>query len=242
MSGVAVLKSAESACKTTILPQSGEFTERNLSLQKVVKFMLAVGFSLIPFLLYLDVAIGPTLVLSGVGVLISSLVLYALKSIDNQVDGIKNNGSRLHEAAREGRLWAVKFFLWVGANPNTQDGHGDTPLHWASYTDQRAIVPLLIEAGADVNAVGNMGRVPLHYAVERVWDGTVKLLLEAGADPTIKHTSHVRRSPLEDAESTQSASRHDQYAHQWGDIRTNQERRKACDDIVAMCHLAHIRV
>jgi hypothetical protein len=64
----------------------------------------------------------------------------------------------------------------------------DTPLHYACWQKQLAIVGLLLGYAPDVNAQGDAGRTPLHYAVyegRAISGSIVGALLAAGADPLI---------------------------------------------------------
>jgi hypothetical protein len=57
-----------------------------------------------------------------------------------------------------------------GADVNTKDRWGQTPLHKAANSNHgydAGIVSTLLKAGANVNAVNNFGRTPLHIAAKR---------------------------------------------------------------------------
>ena len=58
----------------------------------------------------------------------------------------------------------------------------NTPLLWAAYNGQLAIVEYLIEAGANVNAANASGKTALHIAVERGFTNVKNALLAAGAN------------------------------------------------------------
>jgi ankyrin repeat protein len=58
----------------------------------------------------------------------------------------------------------VKLLLEHGADPNTQDEYGDTPLHWAAFGDNVEVVKLLLEYGADPTVKDKDGRTPLDLA------------------------------------------------------------------------------
>ena len=58
----------------------------------------------------------------------------------------------LRNAAMNGDIEAVKQHLDAGADVNTKDEDGETPLHTATYRGDKEIAELLIAAGADVNA------------------------------------------------------------------------------------------
>jgi len=84
----------------------------------------------------------------------------------------------------------VKELLKKGADPNTQDEAGNTPLHWAAYKGHFDIVRLLLEHGADPNIQNKdgwpPGSTPLHKAASGGYVDVVRLLLVHGADPTVK--------------------------------------------------------
>jgi hypothetical protein len=90
----------------------------------------------------------------------------------------------LHNAAFEGNLAAVKFFVSKGINVNVQSsGNGDTPLHHAVFSEHVDVAKFLISKGANVNARNNVGWTPLHSAAMMPNTVTViKLLVSAGVD------------------------------------------------------------
>ena len=98
-------------------------------------------------------------------------------------------------------LEEVRGCLEAGAEVNTSDWGEDTPLHGAvRYSDNPAIVALLLDAGAEVNAERgghHVSTTPLHHAV---WSGNIeiiRLLLEAGAD--LSNTGIRIQTPLHHA-------------------------------------------
>ena len=68
----------------------------------------------------------------------------------------------IHEAARQGKIEAVKQHLAAGTDVNAKDDDGFTPLHYAP--GHKEIAELLIAGSAEVNAKDTRGRTPLHYA------------------------------------------------------------------------------
>jgi ankyrin repeat protein len=44
----------------------------------------------------------------------------------------------------------VKLLLEKGADHESKDGYGQTPLSWAAATGREAVVKLLLEKGADL--------------------------------------------------------------------------------------------
>ena len=71
----------------------------------------------------------------------------------------------------------VALLLDHGANVNTTDFFGDTPLHRAVT---RNVIALLLERGANINARNRMGETPLHCATGNY--EAVEILLDKGAD------------------------------------------------------------
>jgi len=70
------------------------------------------------------------------------------------------------------------------------DGHGNTPLHWASFKNACACVDLLLSYHADPNAVaGISGWTPLHDASYSDSAESMTLLISAGADVNAKANS-----------------------------------------------------
>lgn len=58
----------------------------------------------------------------------------------------------------------LTLLLAKGANPNTRDAKGSTPLHQAIRRQHpMKIVKMLIDAGADANELDNEGNMPLHF-------------------------------------------------------------------------------
>jgi len=94
---------------------------------------------------------------------------------------------KLYEA-----IWAddgneVVRLLQEGADVNTVDERGSTPLMQACFGGKLSIVQSLVEAGADVNAVDDNGQMALHYAVIGAHDDAVasiaEYLLSRGSKP-----------------------------------------------------------
>lgn len=76
----------------------------------------------------------------------------------------------------------AKILLKFGANVNTQDLNGDSPLHSSLLYHNSENISLLLEHGADVTLVSGGGRTPVHVADEVE---TLKLLLDHGAKVNI---------------------------------------------------------
>ena len=76
---------------------------------------------------------------------------------------------------------SVQMLLEKGADINSTDSSGNTPLIRAAKDNQKAIVRLLLENGALISAVDNGGKTALHWAQIRNYKEIVRLLQEAEA-------------------------------------------------------------
>ena len=94
----------------------------------------------------------------------------------------------------------VSRCLEEGADPNTRNKYGETPLHMiAKFSKAPTVVAALAKAGADLKAQDKKGRTPLHTAA--VFSKTpevVTALINAGAD--LNTRDKRGRTPLEFAE------------------------------------------
>jgi ankyrin repeat protein len=87
------------------------------------------------------------------------------------------------DAARDGRLDAVSFFLDQGAAIDMKDeATGATALFAAAQAGKDRVLLLLIKRGANINARDNSGMTPLYKAALEKRTPMVKLLLEHNAD------------------------------------------------------------
>jgi ankyrin repeat protein len=77
----------------------------------------------------------------------------------------------------------VRLAINFGADVETKDKLGYTPLHWASDVKT---AKLLLERGADVKAKDNWGQTPLHLASISNHIETVRFFIERGADVEAK--------------------------------------------------------
>jgi ankyrin repeat protein len=81
------------------------------------------------------------------------------------------------------------MLLEHGANANTKEMYGNTPLHHAvrSFSDKPciSIIKMLLDSGANINAQNKSGKTPLHvvsYQRQGDYSEIIKILLELGAD------------------------------------------------------------
>lgn len=89
---------------------------------------------------------------------------------------------KLISACTKGDIAAVKKLVTEGADVNTKEADGRTPLLEASWGGYQDIVKFLIEKGADVNASDKAGITPLMRAAEEGHASIVSLLIQKDAD------------------------------------------------------------
>ena len=92
----------------------------------------------------------------------------------------------LHFASGAGCLDLVTVMLRIGANPNTQDSGGHSPLYRVANECAAdagpKVVWALVQAGAEVNACGGVTRATaLHMAARRGYLEIARALLDCGA-------------------------------------------------------------
>jgi len=91
--------------------------------------------------------------------------------------------SGLADLIQAGESSAALATIEAGADVNAAQGDGTTPLHWAVYRGDVALVDALLAAGARADVVNLYGASPLSEAVKIGHAGLVERLLAAGADP-----------------------------------------------------------
>jgi len=92
----------------------------------------------------------------------------------------------LLNAAKNGDLQQLEFYIAAGADVNAKDYYNYTPLHWAAYNRSPECVRLLLAAGAPVDVRDNNNTTPLHLAANKGSPACVQPLLAAGADVDLK--------------------------------------------------------
>jgi hypothetical protein len=80
----------------------------------------------------------------------------------------------------------VRLLLEKGAERDSKDNNGRTPLSRAAMMGHEAVVRLLLEKGAERDSKDSDGRTPLSRAAEMGHEAVVRLLLEKGAEPDSK--------------------------------------------------------
>lgn len=90
----------------------------------------------------------------------------------------------LYIAAFRGNFEIVKLLVGkYGANVNSEDIDGDTPLAVACYENKSQVISYLLQHGAQVNKKGIRGDTPLHIAVANCDNNVVSELILYGANP-----------------------------------------------------------
>jgi ankyrin repeat protein len=87
----------------------------------------------------------------------------------------------LHAAAWQGDAARIAQLLAGGAEPNSRDGHGRTPLHVATFAKRREAVRALVNGGADLGALENDRYDAVTIAAVADDEATLALLLQLGA-------------------------------------------------------------
>jgi ankyrin repeat protein len=96
---------------------------------------------------------------------------------------------RLADAVERRDAPAIETLLARHIAVNAPQADGATPLHWAAYWDDLALVKRLIAARANVNAANDDGVTALGLACENGNVAIVSALLSAGAGPNIAPSS-----------------------------------------------------
>ena len=103
-------------------------------------------------------------------------------------------GANINIKNRDGRAavyWAqsaesLQFLIKAGADVNSGDNYGYTPLQNAATAGDIDRIKLLIKSGADVNKSNEYGATPLINAVKKQSEEAVNILLNAGAKVNVK--------------------------------------------------------
>lgn len=85
--------------------------------------------------------------------------------------------------SRSVSLSPVRYLYYRGADVNTPDKTGKTPLHYAAALNNAQCVEELLQCGANPNAADDTGKTPLMYAVRVADFNMMRSLLYSGANP-----------------------------------------------------------
>ncbi|MHC4178892.1 MAG: ankyrin repeat domain-containing protein, partial [Planctomycetota bacterium] len=103
------------------------------------------------------------------------------------IEGGDTSTKSLHKAAAEGNIGQVKSLISQGADVNTNDKKGRTPLHFAAEYGYKDVAELLIAKGANIDAISGIGLTALHRAALGGHKGVVELLIAKDADVNAKN-------------------------------------------------------
>ncbi len=96
---------------------------------------------------------------------------------------IVNGESALHIVVQRRDATWISFLTAKGANPNTRDKQGVTPMMLAANLGFLEGLQSLIDAGGRVDDANDAGETPLISAVHRRDTTMMRILLKAGANP-----------------------------------------------------------
>jgi len=100
---------------------------------------------------------------------------------------------QLAQAAREGDISLMNYWVRSGAQPNARDYMGFPAVYNAVTSRNQQAVCYLLTIGADPNACAVIqGNTPLHYAAANGLIHITALLLERGADPRKRNDLECR--------------------------------------------------
>ena len=106
----------------------------------------------------------------------------------NDPDDTFSGATALHRAAFKGHNEVVKLLLDGGADPETADSFGNTPLLLATISHEEGVIKLLLDAGVSPDPDGAI-LTPLYWAASDGKTELVEMLLDAGADPNLTRWS-----------------------------------------------------
>eukprot|EP00916_Digyalum_oweni_P020885 GHVL01034780.1.p1 GENE.GHVL01034780.1~~GHVL01034780.1.p1 ORF type:complete len:543 (+),score=105.15 GHVL01034780.1:1654-3282(+) len=100
----------------------------------------------------------------------------------------------IHFAAMRGGISVLEVLVRHGAEINSKDNKGRTPLHYAVCRSNGDVVSWMIKNGADPVAADCDNRIPLHGAVmtTEINEDVIQPLLDIGCDAYIYDNFHLR--------------------------------------------------
>lgn len=112
-----------------------------------------------------------------------------------EIDEKKN--TILHYCVEKGAYDFVDALVYNGADPNTKNKDGETPVHLAAKNDMADIMELLLEFGGDVALKNNHQRTALNLATTLKAKKVLKVIENSGMDYSAgagrEKISHHRR-------------------------------------------------
>jgi ankyrin repeat protein len=104
------------------------------------------------------------------------------KKSDKVIDETKQK-TNLHISIEENKsIFEIIDIIKKGADVNSVDKFGDTPLHYAARSGNLTIIEYLVQNGAKINNKNFIGLTPIDYAIENAqleaFDLLQKLLID----------------------------------------------------------------
>ena len=93
----------------------------------------------------------------------------------------------LYAAVEKGDLKTIEYLISHGANIESKDKYGFTPLHIASIHNYLPIVEYLVSHGANIESKENNGASSLHYASQKDYLSIVEYLISHGSCILYRH-------------------------------------------------------
>ena len=90
-------------------------------------------------------------------------------------------------ACQAGTVDIVHTYLMQGADVRAKDINNWTAIHYATFSDSKAMFELLRDADVNFDAVNNHGETPLHIAVQNNCLVFIQAMLEACAYPSVQN-------------------------------------------------------
>jgi ankyrin repeat protein len=89
---------------------------------------------------------------------------------------------KLHKAVVDGNVKAIRNYVKMGADVNSPDEDGWTPVLIAAQYGHVHVIRALAEHGADLNTPNNDGTTPVYIAAQEGHVEVIKVLVKHGAD------------------------------------------------------------
>ncbi|CAN1357434.1 ADP-ribosylation factor GTPase-activating protein AGD3 [Linum perenne] len=173
-----IRKPRENQCPQSVAQQMWEGVRAN---DKKALYRLIVNHEVDVNIVYDQATISPSLTLA------KAMLLQEQKGVGNSMDrsssgsncmnlvGTNNEGEMLndqdgctllHLACETADIGMLELLLQYGANVNSRDSRGRTPLHWCTTRGRASFAKLLLSRGANRGAVSGEGKTSLEVGVD----------------------------------------------------------------------------
>jgi hypothetical protein len=112
------------------------------------------------------------------------------------ISSLHEGKTALHIVSDKGFKNIAELLIKKGADINTKDNKGYTPLFRAIISEKLELMELLINHGADINATNNGGKTVLHHATMKGKKDLAMFLIKMGADLNLKYLILGGYTPL----------------------------------------------